>query len=134
MGARTLGIDKIQRFIDQALFVRKYFQEKEGRTILSEFSRINLSFDKDPKLLDHIWGRFHIVMAVAFLHHVKPVEKVAEHFSRIATEKIIVRLVKNKGMSDVVFKQSMKDLGWKITHDDLIASPKLGRYFVVYEK
>lgn len=134
-GARVVGIDKGERWIDQALFVKQYFEEKEGRLLSVYFSPINLFFDdRVPNILNHMRESFHIVLANALIHHVKPLDKVARYLSDIATEMVITRLVKDKGRSDLIFTDEMKNLRWGVSYDGLVKSPKSKRYFMTYEK
>jgi len=132
-GAKSvLGIDASERYLAQARFVKEYLEQKEGREYPVEFSQVKLQFEKEPNILDHIQHSFPVVFLSAFIHHVKPVEKVAEKLFGLATQSLVAWLVVDKNRTDLAFIKLAGNLGWKVAHDG--SSPKRKRYCMVYEK
>lgn len=72
-GASVVGVDKDDKCIKQAEFIKKYFEEKYGKNLDVKYVR-----GKIEDIIDMRLGKFDIVLACAVLHCMVPRQKTVE--------------------------------------------------------
>ena len=128
-GAEVVGIDHDVKYLAQAKFLKQYFDELDGELPITYINaNIELiDIKKDFGLFDYVFG-------MAVIYHLHYIPKMAIQISNI-TDVFIGRFSTRKdGQKTKLrpFTYAMRDLGFKITHND--GKHLSSRFLLKYER